>query len=183
MLSWVLFLLKHGIGNEMGICYDWTLLSQCFSDNDTVNSSPLLQWKSHTCFTGGNLIRKATELKKVRKAESQKWLLVFTWPIRNLYHTPWPLNIKSRETGINASSLLHDTDPKLARTQQTYFEFSNKPGKLLTHSLRELTLKTFIPHVTDVRDKHCHTSSAIAMNFRSTMQIYITYQVHRIRPP
>lgn len=61
---------------------------------------------------------------------------------------------------------MHDTKTQLCRVRNGYYEHENKSGKLLAHSLRETSRRSYIPHIDTSKGKHCNMSHEIAEVFR-----------------
>lgn len=154
--------------NEAEVSILSSYLSQYFKENKPSDTSPSIVWEAHKATIRGRFIelgaRKKREhgrrleqvLQQIADLDKQHKLSLHIEHLQSL-------TLKREEL----KSLLNlDTKRKFQRISQKFFEWGNKPSRLLARSLKAKQTQSFIPKIKLPSGELAHATPDIAKAFK-----------------
>ncbi|XP_040178291.1 uncharacterized protein LOC120910599, partial [Rana temporaria] len=140
-----------------------------FSDNEVGEVSPSCIWETHKCFMRGILISMGTQRK--RKIGRQiETLLGEIRKLENVHKKTLAIQIeeKLRQTREELNLLLTDNaKASLKRGKRAFYEYGNKPSRMLARALRETRNQNHIDGIKTTGDRIVKSSQEIAKVFKN----------------
>lgn len=143
-------------------------LRNFFSSSAEGECAPLLVWEAHKCTNRGILIKIGTRLKKERAQQTLDLLgkirdLESTHKQTRAIQTLWELTTLR---GQLKSLAFERAKAVIAKCKHTFYEHSNKCGRLLARALKAQWAQAFIPELKGENGSKIHTTEGILDQFR-----------------
>lgn len=143
-------------------------LRQYFSTNVSSEVYPTVVWEAHKSYIRGLLIKIGSRVKKERAREIVDLLgkiktLEFTH--KQSLASQTLLELTALRNQLRSLALIKAKET-ISKCHRSFYEHSNKCGKLLARALRIQKARTFIPEMLNTTHKKIHTTEGIDALFR-----------------
>lgn len=145
------------------------IIAQYFSNNDTPETNPMMQWEAHKCVIRGELIALQTKLKKQHQAKINDLLqqvkrLESTHKLSRAADTLQELT----DTRTQLLELMgKQYRRRMTLANKTFYEQGNKSGHLLAMALKPHTTTSTVHCIKDKSGTSHNSTEAIAEQFQA----------------
>lgn len=144
-------------------------LVQFFLENDGSVQNPLILWEAHKCVIRGVLVKIGTIRKQQRIKRTEE--LYGKLKELELRHRA----VMDRDTWAELTQirmelnelLLDRVKAQMSKSRRLFYEFGNKPGRMLANALKDSKSRTYIPSIRTGNGGLVVKSEEIAAQFHS----------------
>lgn len=139
-----------------------------FINNKSGETTPFCRWEAHKCYIRGILISLGAHRKRSLGAKLDT-LLGEIRILEQAHKKSHAQQTEEKLSGLRGELnllLIDKAKAKLARCRRVYYEYGNKPSRVLANALRETRARNHIERIKTQGDTLVSSSQAIAKAFR-----------------
>lgn len=139
-----------------------------FSTNETGEVTPFCLWETHKCVMRGVLISLGAHRKRMRNEQIES-LLKRIQGLEVVHKKSQAQQTEEKLVGLREELnllLIDKAKAKLTRCRWTFYEFGNKPSRMLANALRETSARNHIVSIERQGDEMVSSSQTIAQTTR-----------------